>query len=88
MLLRDLPNWPPTIGARGEVNRFPDSTEDLLIGVYPPNDKHVTFDTTFEGHEFRRHFAADSAALAGKLTDLLISQAGRTVKGLGELKLD
>jgi hypothetical protein len=88
MLLRDLPNWPPTIGARGEVNRFPDSTEDLLIGVYPPNDKHVTFDTTFEGHEFRRHFAADSAALAGKLTDLLISQAGRTVKGLGELNLD
>jgi hypothetical protein len=90
MLIKELPHWPPIVGgAIASGSRFPGVGEGVLNGVYPPGDNHqVTFSFTFEGHEYRGHFYAESAELAEKITELLGLNVGKTVMELGELKVD
>ncbi len=89
MLVRQLTNWPPTIGGAHEPGReLPDSGQGVLIDAYPANGDRVAFRLRIGSQESNGHLKAHNVELAEKITEVLSQNLGRTLAELGELKVN
>lgn len=89
MHVRELTNWPPTIGGAHEPgSESPDPGQGVLIDVYPANGDRVTFRLRIGGQESNGHLKAHSVELAEKITEVLSQNTGKALAELGELKVN